>query len=290
MPSWDEVLKEVQNKNSVDTVRKNYLLELSKETGRNVILYYSGWLEKPSISGVDINDEDMVGFMTTVNKTDKSKGLDIILHTPGGNPTATEHIVKYLHDIYKEDIRIIIPHMAMSAGTMMACASKEIIMGKHSCLGPVDPQFGGIPAFNIIDEFKEAKKDLTANPNTAGYWKQILVKYPAAFIYTIMDAISLSKILVKEWLEKYMFKNQENNKVINKIVKSLSSNAKSHARHFSLDQCKQMGLKIIELESDNKLQEIVLSIFHACTITMSGTKAIKLIENHNGKSFIKQIG
>jgi len=43
----------------------------------------------------------------------------------------------------------------MSAGTMLSCASKEIVMGKHSCLGPIDPQYGGVPAYNILSEFTE---------------------------------------------------------------------------------------------------------------------------------------
>nr|HPN61050.1 ATP-dependent Clp protease proteolytic subunit [Bacilli bacterium] len=162
MGSWNEILEEIKtNNNNVDLVRRTYLKKLSNHTGRNTILYYSGWLEKPQMPGTDITDLDMPGFMTTVNKLNKSQGVDIILHSPGGDPTATEHIVNYLHSVFNDDVRVIVPHMAMSAGTMFACAAKEIIMGKQSCLGPVDPQFGGIPAFNIIEEFKNAKKELT---------------------------------------------------------------------------------------------------------------------------------
>jgi ClpP class serine protease len=56
----------------------------------------------------------MPGFMTAVNKLDKSKGLDLILHTPGGEINATEQIVFYLRKIFKGDIRAIVPHLAMS--------------------------------------------------------------------------------------------------------------------------------------------------------------------------------
>ena len=57
---------------------------------------------------------------------------------------------------------------------MLACASNEIIMGKHSCLGPIDPQYGGIPAYNIITEFREAKADLDNNPTSKTYWEMQL--------------------------------------------------------------------------------------------------------------------
>ena len=76
-------------------------------------------------------------------------GLDLVLHTPGGDPTAAEGIVNYLHAKFGRDVRVIVPQMAMFAGTMLACSARSILMGKQSCLGPIDPQYGGVPAYNI---------------------------------------------------------------------------------------------------------------------------------------------
>lgn len=47
---------------------------------------------------------------------DYSLGLDIMLQTPGGSVTATESIVIYLKKIFNNDTRVIVPHLAMSAG------------------------------------------------------------------------------------------------------------------------------------------------------------------------------
>lgn len=82
---------------TLDGLREKYLKKLSSKTGRNVIAYYSGWLKSGKDQNVDINDSDITGFMNAINGMDCSKGLDLILHTPGGSPTATEGIVKYLH-------------------------------------------------------------------------------------------------------------------------------------------------------------------------------------------------
>jgi len=65
---------------------------------------------------------------------------------------------------------------------------------------------------------------------------------------------------------------------------------KSHARHLSRDDCKELGLVIEDLEHDQTLQDLVLSVFHASTITFTVTPASKIIENHNGKAFIKLAG
>jgi len=46
-------------------------------------------------------------------------------------------------------------------------------------------------------------------------------------------------------------------------------------------------LNIENLENDQELQDLVLSVFHATTHTFNGTTAVKIIENHNGKAFIK---
>ena len=182
--------------------------------------------------------------------------------------------------------------MAMSAGTMLACASKEIVMGYHSSLGPIDPQFGGIPAFNIKKEFEEAQEQLTKDSKSYFYWKILLDKYNKADYKTVINAIDLSGILVKEWLSKCMLKDEENkDELINNIVNKLNENqdSKFHARHFNHTWCKNVGLKIKNLEDDQTLQDLVLSIHHSVNLTFEISSAVKIIENNNGKTLISSM-
>lgn len=294
MGSWSDVLQELKETESqYDYLRRKYLKEFSDFTGRNTIAYYSGWLTKQGAPNADITDADMTGFMNCVHGMDCSKGLDLILHTPGGSPAAAEAIVSYLRNKFNSDIRVIVPQLAMSAGTMISCAAKEIIMGKQSSLGPIDPQFSGIPAYNIKMEFEEAKRDLLANPANAQYWAIKLQQYPAAFMKTAIDAIELSGKLVEEWLGTCMFDSKvpEQKTVIDNIVSKLNehTDSKIHGRHLNADFCKSIGLKIIMLEDDSELQDKVLSLHHAYMITLDGTQAIKIIECQNRKSLISNI-
>lgn len=122
MAGWDDILDEIKRsplKNAVDEVRHQYLRRLSELTGRNTIAYYSSWLTR-RVENTDINDNDMNGFMNTVRGLDCENGLDLVLHTPGGSPMAAEAIVKYLRSKFGKNIRVIVPHMAMSAGTMLS--------------------------------------------------------------------------------------------------------------------------------------------------------------------------
>lgn len=289
MGGWNDILREVQETQSqYDYIRRKYLKELSEYTKRNVITYYSSWLNKSGANNLEINDNDMSGFMNSIHGLDCTKGLDLILHTPGGSPAAAEAIVKYLRNKFNYDMRIIVPQLAMSAGTMIACAGKVIIMGKQSSLGPIDPQFNGIPAYNIKMEFEEAKKDLLENPANAQYWAIKLQQYPAAFMKTAIDAIDLSGKLLKEWLSSCMFDESTEGDIIENIVSKLNEHddSKIHGRHLSADFCKTIGLKIQMMEEDGVLQDKILSLHHAYMITLDATPALKLIENQEGKSLI----
>lgn len=297
MASWNEILDKFgQMASPYDNVRRNYIKELSAFTGRNTIIYYSSWLQKSLEAqgrfDFGINDNDKTGFMTCIYQLDKAKGLDLILHTPGGDISATESLVAYLKSIFGNDIRVIVPQMAMSAGTMISCSAKEIIMGKHSNLGPIDPQYGLYRAHGIIEEFDHIKTEHLKNPLSTQVWGPILSKYNPTLIGECQKVIDWSNGLVKQWLIENMFHGEPNSENKAKsVVDYIGSHALtlSHSRHIHRDDLTSLGLKILDLESDQRLQDLVLSIHHSTIITFSSTKAAKIIENQNGISFINTL-
>ena len=296
MPNWKEVLLEINDAHAqklsespIDFVRRKYLRELSEFTGRNLIAYYSGFLQRPNSLDGSINDKDVSGFMLNINKLDKSKGLDLILHTPGGAISATEAIVNYLQAVFGKNIRLLVPQIAMSAGTMIAFAGKEIVMGKHSSLGPIDPQVGNMPAEAVIGEFERAKADILKDPRAAGYWQFILSKYHPTFLTSCEQAIALSKDLAGVWLLNNMCEGDQGK--VDIILKLFSSHeeTKMHARHIGKDKCKEAGLNIADIESNQQFQDLLLTVHHAFMHTFSASGAVKIIENHEGNAYIENI-
>lgn len=301
MPDLKQILDEIKDLekegSSIDKVRRKYIKEFSDLRGRNTIVYYSSWLQKPSIQENSISDMDINGFMTTIHEMDKSKGLDLILHTPGGNLAATENIVNYLRASFNCDIEAFIPQIAMSAGTMIACSCKRIYMGKQSSLGPIDPQFfihgvGQVAALGVIEEIERAFKEIKTNPSSQVFWANIFQKYNPTFIGTCEKAIDWSKEITTEWLQDCMFNGQNDaenkaNAIIDKIASHKET--KSHSRHLSAQKCKEIGLIIEDLEQDQKLQDAVLSIHHACMTTLQNQSVVKIIENQKGKIFITRM-
>jgi hypothetical protein len=238
MPSWHSLLHEIKNAGSTyDVVRRRYLKRLHKVTGRNIICYYSGWLQKPGIRGSSVNDADKNGLMTVIHGLDRNKGLDLVLHTPGGETAATESIVDYVYKMFDGNIRAVVPQLAMSAGTMISCACKEIVMGKQSNLGPIDPQFNGLPAHGIVEEFKRAIAEVKADhPARIPIWQPIIAKYHPTLIGECEKAIQWSNEMTKEWLLRSMLNGESDPEVkADTIINELGDHAltKSHARHLS---------------------------------------------------------
>lgn len=297
MPAWGQVQQEIAaltvagDQSPLDTVRRKYLAALSAKTGRTTIVYYSGWLSMQTTTPLlIINDEDKAGFMQAAHNVDKTCGLDLILHTPGGSVAAAESIVDYLLKVFNSDLRVIVPQIAMSAGTMIACAATEILMGKQSNLGPIDPQVNGLPAYGILDEFDRAVKESATNPGAARMWQTIIGKYHPTFLSSCEHAIQLSKEIVKRWLEQGMFRGDPRAKSkANTVVRALSSqdHNREHGRHIHAERCRAIGLNIRALEDDQELQDLVLTVHHACGYTLTGANVAKLIENHKGAAYIR---
>jgi Serine dehydrogenase proteinase len=251
------------------------------------LLSYSGWLQKPGNSDVAINDKDKNAFMVNVHRLDKSKGLDLILHTPGGDLASTESVVDYLHSMFGKNIRAIIPQISMSAGTMIALSCKSILMGKQSNLGPIDPQFSGIPCQGVIAEFERAKEDIRANPASAPLWQVIISKYHPTLLSSCEHAITWSEELAERWLSDNMCEGDY--KKAKKILREFSDHKanKSHSRHISKQKCSDLGLSIESMEDDQELQDRILSVHHSFMLTFTRTAAVKIVENQLGVAYVE---
>jgi hypothetical protein len=307
VPTWGELLQEhnafAKRHPGVapfDPIRRKYLSLLSDYTGRSTILYATRWLQG-SVSDsalVSIVAEDVEAFMEVVHGLDVARGLDLILHSPGGSPEAAEAIVHYLRKRFAQ-IRVIVPHMAMSAATLLSCAANEIVLGAHSSLGPIDPQLimpspgGGsmsAPAQSILDQFKRAL-DECQDPKNLGAWMPMLPQYGPALLKQCENALALAEELASEWLRTWMFAgNPTGADLAKKIAQSLADHSafKSHGRPIHRDAAAKMGLIVTALEDDQKLQDLVLTVYHATTqVFTANPSAVKIVENQLGRAFIK---
>ena len=280
MPS----LLNIQKQHNALKTLKNSVADLSNYTQRNTICYYSNWLFSPDdLCG--INDQDTIGFMEMCNGLNYKKGVDLILHTPGGDVGATESIINHLNEVFNGDIRSIVPQIAMSGGTMIACSTKEIIMGKQSSLCPVNPIFKGLPAHSIISEIEKIIDDIDENPSRIAIWNPILSNLNLTLLDTCYKSIEWANEILENSLKNNMFKDSKSNEKVKNIIDILASPkiTKSHDRHLNVSRCKEIGLNITMMEDNPVEEDLILSIHRACMNLLSEINAYKIFVNQKGK-------
>jgi len=156
MSTWDIVwiffmfsaLHPILRQKLLETTRRRLIGRLERQRGSRVILLVHrqesmSLLGFPVFRYLDIHDSEEV--LRAIQMTDSNVPIDLILHTPGGLVLAALQIARALSD-HKAKVTVFVPHYAMSGGTLISLAADEIVMCRHSVLGPVDPQIGQYPA------------------------------------------------------------------------------------------------------------------------------------------------
>jgi ClpP class serine protease len=135
-----------------------------------------------------INIEDSEAVLRAVRLTPPDMPLDIVLHTPGGLALAAEQIAEALIR-HKAPVTVMVPHYAMSGGTMIALAADHILVDRNAVLGPLDPQIGGQPAAAILEAVK-AKPIESVEDKTlilASIARRALAQIRASVIKIVID-------------------------------------------------------------------------------------------------------
>lgn len=127
-------------------------------------------------------------------------------------------------------------------------------MGKHSAIGPIDPQmvFGqmAVPAHTILQEFERAKADVAANPLLANLWAPRLGALPPGYLNLCEQTIKLAEEKVKQWLGQTRWrKNPAQAEEIAKWLASFDEH-QTHGRPIGIELARQKGLNVTPLEND----------------------------------------
>jgi len=207
--------------------------KLEKKRGTRVITMIHrqekiGLFGIPFFKFIDIEDSEEI--LRAIRLTPKDVPIDLVLHTPGGLVLASTQIAKALKD-HPAKTTVIIPHYAMSGGTLIALSADEIIMDPHAVLGPVDPQLadsegGAVPAASILKTV-EVKGPENVDDET-------LMKADVA-----QKAIAQVKQIVYELLEGKMDDEKRE-----EVAKKLSRGHWTHDYPITLEEAKKLGLKI----------------------------------------------
>ncbi len=275
----------------------NFLLQLRTECykkieairGRPLIIYASKFLGTPPGIPNSIDLTDIDGFTDLVSSYKESKSIDVLIHSPGGQPDATERIVNILRNNF-DNVHFIIPHSAYSAATMLALSGNSILMHPSATLGPIDPQLNGTPARSIKRGFEKVRDILKQEgPEALPAYIPLLEKYSLDLLEICEDSEKLSKELVSDWLCHYMFEGKKSEKDVKETVDYFSDYDKHliHSRPLLYKKIKSFGLKIEIAEGE--LQELIWEAYVLINGFFNITPFIKLYENTRGVTWGKQL-
>jgi ClpP class serine protease len=146
------LLLPVLGRRALATRRTRALSALQRARGTRVIAMIHrqetvGVLGVPLFRFIDIDDSEAV--LRAIRLTPDETPIDLLLHTPGGLVLASEQIAYALRS-HPGKVTVLVPHYAMSGGTLLALAADEIVMDEAAVLGPVDPQLGDMPAASLV--------------------------------------------------------------------------------------------------------------------------------------------
>ena len=183
-----------------------------------------GFLGIPLFRFITIEDSEQV--LRAIRMTPDDMAIDFIIHTPGGLALAATQIANALRD-HKGEVRVIVPHYAMSGGTLIALAADKIIMDPHAVLGPVDPQIGQFPAASV-------KKVLETKP---------LEKIDDQTLI-LGDVAEKALKQMHDYLYDLLRKKGYDDEIAKKVAEDFSQGKWTHDFPLTYEVLKEYGLKV----------------------------------------------
>lgn len=295
MGIYTEYLEKNLNFNQLQNERKKQLKLISKLRGNRDLLVYASDLTNKTQAPISIDYSDILPFKDQLNNL-SGKSIDIIIETPGGIAEVVEDIVHLVRSKYN-NVGIIIPGTAKSAGTIFAMAGNEILMGTSSSLGPIDAQIISnnkrFSADAFLDGLKKIKDEVSATNKLNPAYIPILQNISPGEIQHCENAQKFSKILVTKWLSKYKFQNwdkhsstgepvtiKEKEKRANEIATQLCKHSDwlTHGRSIKIPDLKKMRLLITDYSVNKELNEAITRYYTLLRMTLESTNIYKIFE------------
>jgi ClpP class serine protease len=176
----------------------------------------------PLMRHIDIDDSESV--LLAIRETPPGRPIEIILHTPGGLVLAASQIARALRD-HDGRVVAVVPHYAMSGGTLIALAADEIMLEAHAALGPVDPQLGQYPAASLVE--------VAARPGRHADQTLILADVGRKALRQV-DAVVRELLRVRDADERR----------VREVARLLSSGVWTHDHPLMARELEQLGLPV----------------------------------------------
>lgn len=293
---YSEYLNKNMNLNDLSLERKKQLKIIEQIRGSKVLVYAADMMKPISVM-IDYSDLAPINDQLLSLNGDK---IDLIIETPGGFGEVVEDIVKLVRGRFN-NVSVIIPGYAKSAGTILAMSADEILMGSLSSLGPIDAQISAsngnkrYSADAFLEGLEKIKNEANAKNKIDLAYIPILQNISPGEIQHCENAQNFSRTLVREWLYQYKFKDWNTHLKSGEIVTEAQKKAKakeiadqlcnhrrwlSHSKSLKISDLESLGLIINNYENNPALNEAILRYYYLLKMTFESS-TYKLYETVN---------
>jgi len=277
----------------LQTELQKLIADYNKHTGRYMFIYASD-INKARNRGIDVSliQDDFYNIQDILRQSDKKK-IDFYIETPGGSGEAAEEIAKFLRKQFDE-VNFVIAGEAKSAGTILVLSGDNIYMTETGSLGPIDAQVkigrSVVSAHDYKAWVDEKKEEAAKNGNLNPFDAIMVAQISPGELYGVINSLEFAKDLVKEWLEKYKFKNWTTTKnsktpVTDEMRKKRANDVadmfcdhttwRTHGRSLKIADLEEV-LVIESIDADEKLADIVYRIKTVLRMIFDGSTIYKL--------------
>lgn len=260
--------------------------KIEQQTGRSLLAY----TVIAPVPGTELTTMELPHLYGLISALPAATPIDLMLTTPGGDSNAARMLVEMLRG-HGGEFRVIVPQFAMSAGTLIALAGEEIVMGPPSQLGPIDPQIPMMPApgapprltpaHAIVDGYANFEKEVNernelrpADYLTARNFDMPLINMSRKLIGEVTE-------LAEKWLSEGQLRGHED--WAKKTALALAENRLNHGTPIPAVQASsEYHLNVKQLPSDDPLWAAIWELFLRSQSFLQQTQQVKLIETRQG--------
>ena len=213
-------------------------------------------------------------FIDLLEKIGPTERISLLLHTNGGHTLAAWRLVNLIR-IFCDELEILIPLKALSAGTLISIGADRVVMTKQAALGPIDPSvnnplnpqavIGGqskqvpVSVESVRGYLDAAREELNIKGEQA--LTSVLLNLTSHIHPLVLGEIFRSRAQIRFLAEKLLPRQVGDKEQIKSIIDFLCGDSGSHDYTIDRREAADLGLNI-EKPSDafyKQLREIHLS-------------------------------
>ena len=238
-----------------------------------------------------IAQDCIVPFVDLLEDIGPTERISLILHTSGGHTLAAWRIVNLIR-MFCEDLEVIIPFQALSAGTLISIGADRVVMTKQAALGPIDPSVNNPlnPLANIGGQSKQVPVSVE---NVRGYLEaareelkindpkdltSVLLNLTNHIHPLVLGEIFRSQSQIRFLAKKLLSQQIKDQEKIESIINFLCADSGSHDYTINRREAADLGLNIEK--PSNELYKILRKI------DISYTEELKLLQPYTSQELL----